>query len=183
VAKNVGCTRDQAKTLSYATLYGAGINVIAKKMNTDRVNATQFLHNFKLMYPNIETMLRNLKLEIVGNGKISMLYGRERHLPLFFDDLTEWEKGCVLRSIVNAKIQGSAAMLMKHAMLCIHDNIKHLDAHLIGSIHDEIICIAANKDADEVAKIMKDCMEREGDGLKVKLTVDGGVGEDWSVLH
>jgi DNA polymerase-1 len=183
VAKSVGCTRDQAKTLSYATLYGAGVNVIAKNMQTDRVTATQFLHNFKMKYQNIESMIRDLKLEITGKGKIDMLYGRERHLPLFFDDLTEWEKGCVLRSIVNAKIQGSAAMLMKHAMLCIYESIRHLDAHVIGSIHDEIICLSSDKDAEEVARIMKSCMEREGEGLKVKLTVDGGIGNDWSQLH
>jgi len=183
VAKDVGCTRDQAKTLSYALLYGAGINVIAKNMKTDRVHASQYIQAFRVKYHDITLFIQNTKQEIINNNKIGMLYGRERHMPKYFEDLSEWEKGGVLRSMVNAKIQGSSAMMMKKAMVDIYNGIQKYDAHIVATIHDEIICLVKEDEAEEVAKVMDKAMTDSGKGLKVKITVDGGIGNNWMEIH
>jgi len=58
-----------------------------------------------------------------------------------------------------------------------------LNAHLILTVHDELICIVEESEAEKVAKIMKECMERAGIGLKVPITVEGGIGDNWEEVH
>jgi len=170
-------------TITGNTIYGAGINVIAKNMKTDRVHASQYIQAFRVKYQDITMFIQNTKQEIVNNNKIGMLYGRERHMPKYFEDLSEWEKGGVLRSMVNAKIQGSSAMMMKKAMVDIYNGIQKYDAHIVATIHDEIICLVKEDEAEEVAKVMDKAMTDSGKGLKVKITVDGGIGNNWMEIH
>jgi DNA polymerase I-like protein with 3'-5' exonuclease and polymerase domains len=183
VADTVGCSRNQAKTLSYALLYGAGINVVAKNMGTDRATASQYMANFRVSYPNILTFIAKIKQEVIDNGKVVMLYGRERHLPTYFEDLSEWEKGGMLRSIVNAVIQGSSAMMMKKAMVDIYKELEGRNAYLIGTIHDELLCITKESEANDVVEVMKRCMVNAGVGLLVPIVVDGGIGDNWQEIH
>jgi DNA polymerase I-like protein with 3'-5' exonuclease and polymerase domains len=183
VADDVGCSRDQAKTLSYATLYGAGINVISKNMKSSREEACQYLANFRVKYPSLAKFISSTRQKCIEDEKIVMLYDRERHLPEDFESFKDWDKGGIIRSMVNALIQGSSAMMMKKAMIDIHEELKNLNAHLILTVHDELICIVEESEAEKVAKIMKECMERAGIGLKVPITVEGGIGDNWEEVH
>jgi DNA polymerase I len=183
VAKSVGCSRDQAKVVSYGLMYGMGINSLSKSMRTDRVTANKYMHNFRTNYPQLTTFMQEIKKEVVGNKKITMLYGREGHLPKYFEDLTEWDKGGCLRKMANAIIQGSAAMMMKKAMILIHEQIKDLDACIIASIHDELLVIVSEDNAKKVSEIVKNSMIKAGEGLRVPITVDGGIGKNWMEVH
>jgi DNA polymerase I len=183
VADTVGCSRQQAKTINYGIAYGIGINALAKNMGTDRATASQYMANFRVSYPNILTFIAKIKQEVIDNGKVVMLYGRERHLPAYFEDLSEWEKGGMLRSIVNAVIQGSSAMMMKKAMVDIYKELEGRNAYLINTIHDELFCITKESEANDVAEIMKRCMVNAGAGLLVPIVVDGGIGKNWQEIH
>ena len=183
VANSVGCTRDQAKVVSYGLLYGMGINALTKSMKTDRATANQYMHNFRIQYPKLDAFMRNVKTQVLKTGKVEMLYGRERHLPKYFEDLTDWDKGGCLRSMANAVIQGSSAMMMKKAMVLVQEKIKYLDACIIATIHDELLVISNEIIADKVSNIIRDSMIKAGEGLRVSIKVDGGIGKTWDEVH
>jgi len=170
-------------TITGNTLYGAGINVISKNMKSSREEACQYLANFRVKYPSLAKFISSTRQKCIEDEKVVMLYNRERHLPEDFESFKDWDKGGIIRSMVNALIQGSSAMMMKKAMIDIHEELKNLNAHLILTVHDELICIVEESEAEKVAKIMKECMERAGIGLKVPITVEGGIGDNWEEVH
>jgi DNA polymerase-1 len=183
VAKDVGCTRDKAKTLSYALLYGAGVNLISKQMNTTRDEAAQYIKNYYKKYPNIRDYITTTRKKAYEQGYLSIYGGRRRNISKDFESKTEYQKGGELRSLVNATIQGASATILKKAMISICEQIKKYDAYIILTVHDELITLVPEIHAQKVKKIMEKCMIDAGNDFKVKIEVEGGIGNDWSQLH
>jgi DNA polymerase I len=183
VAKEVGCKRDEAKVLSYALLYGAGVYLISKQLNSTKDEAQQYIYNYYKKYPKIREYITKTRKEAYEQGYLSIYGGRRRNISKNFETKSEWEKGAELRSMVNATIQGAAATLIKKAMLKIHNKVKDYNTNIIMQIHDELILLAPEDVAETVSEIVKKEMIDAGKDLGVKIEVDGGIGDTWQEVH
>lgn len=183
VAKDVGCARHEAKVLSYALLYGAGVRLIAKQLNCSLPDAQQYIYNYYNKYPQIRHYLTATRYKAHKQGYLSIYGGRRRNISTNFEHKSDYEKGAELRSLVNATIQGASATLLKKAMIQIHQQLQPLNAHLIMTVHDELMAIATTENAETVAQIMKEEMIAAGKEFAVKISVDGGIGNEWSSIH
>jgi len=183
VAKEVGCSRSKAKTLSYALLYGAGVKTIAKHMDTTPKKAAKYMENFFEKYPKIKEFIVKSKKQAYNNGYVESFMFRKRHLNPKFEFLDEYQKAGELRSMVNAIVQSSGADILKAAMIMSYKEIQKYNATIIAVIHDEILLTCPEIHAQKVKNIVEKCMIRAGVGLKVALEVKGNIGDNWGEIH
>jgi len=181
--QRVGCTRTEAKVLNFGILYGMGTNTLAKNLGCSRMEANQFLANYRKSYPSLQLYMNQVKQDAANNGSLTLLFGRKRHLPPSFEDYDDWYKGGLLRSVANAVIQGGGAMIIKKAMVCMYDKLKDYDAHIIAQIHDEVIVMCKKNDADKIKIIVEGCMLKPTENLSIPFKVDVKEGKNWSVIH
>ncbi len=150
VAKEVGCSRSKAKTLSYALLYGAGVKTIAKHMDTTPKKAAKYMENFFEKYPKIKEFIVKSKKQAYNNGYVESFMFRKRHLNPKFEFLDEYQKAGELRSMVNAIVQSSGADILKAAMIMSYKEIQKYNATIIAVIHDEILLTCPEIHAQKV---------------------------------
>jgi DNA polymerase-1 len=127
----------------------------------------------------VKEFLDGLKREALEKGYVRTMFNRRRYIPqLKSNNKTERELG--ERLAVNTPIQGSAADLIKLAMVNLYDilKVKGLDASIILQIHDELLVEVKEDEAEEVADIVKEAMETVYP-MKVPITVELGIGDNW----
>jgi len=182
-ANKVGCERRQAKVLNFGLLYGMGIRTLAKTLECSAQEAQEYLHNYYQAYPQLQLWLRQKRQDALEQGYLKLLYGRRRNVPSNFEDQTDWKKGGILRSMVNAIIQGSGAMIIKKAMVLMHEDLKNFNAVVIAQVHDEVIVLCKEENADKVKDIVVKDMVKPTKDLSVPFTVDAKIGRTWQVIH
>lgn len=183
-ANKVGCPRSpDAKTINFGILYGMGVNTLAKNLNKTRGEAGQYMKDYYNTYPDLRKFMLQSRRDAYENRGVDLLFGRVRHLPSNFDTLTEWQRGGVLRSMTNAIIQGSGAEILKIAMNRIYKEIKDIDAHIIATIHDEVIIECSEGDSEKVKEIVERNMIFPTKKLSVTFKVDVKIGRTWSEIH
>jgi len=181
--QSVGCSRTEAKVLNFGILYGMGTNTLAKNLGCSRMEANQFLVNYRKSYPSLQFYMNNIRQEAAKNGYLTLLFGRKRHMPTNFEDYDDWYKMGILRSISNAVIQGGGAMIIKKAMVLMNEKLKDYDAHIIAQIHDEVIVMCKKQDAEKVKIIVEKCMIQPTENLSVPFKVDCKTGKTWKAIH
>lgn len=182
-ANKVGCDRRQAKCINFAILYGVGVRTLSKMLESTSQEAQTYIHNYYKAYPQLQLWLRQKRQDALDKGYLQLFLGRKRHLPNNFDDQTDWQKGGILRSMVNAVIQGGCANAMKKAMVVMHNDLKKFNAHVLAQIHDEVLVMCKDENAEEVKKIVEQAMLKPVQNLGVKFEVDVNVGKTWSKVH
>ena len=171
--------RSRAKAINFGIVYGIGDFSLAKDLKITRKQAKNYIDNYLEKYNGV----RNYMHEIVEKGKqqgyVSTLLGRRRYLPeLHASNFNIRSFG--ERIAMNTPIQGTAADIIKVAMVRVHDELKkrRLQSRLILQVHDELIIETPKDELDEVKNILKCCMEGAIE-LVVPLEVDIHSGCNW----
>lgn len=171
--------RRLAKTINFGIIYGMSDYGLSKELGIHKREAKEYIENYFNTYKVVKEFLEGLKEEAREKGYVTTIFNRRRYIPqINSSNKTERELG--ERLAVNTPIQGSAADLIKLAMVRLHEilRLKNLSAHIILQIHDELLIEAKNDIAEEVASIVKDTMENVYP-MRVPITVDVKIGDNW----
>ena len=127
--------------------------------------------------------MNKTKTEAKKIGYVETLYGRRLYLPEISTG-NAIRRQAAERVAINAPVQGSAADIMKKAMLSVNDSLKEqkIDAKLILQVHDELVVESHEKDTEKVTKILTDSMSKAAK-LSVPLEVEIGMGKNWDQAH
>jgi DNA polymerase I len=171
--------RSKSKMVNYAVLYGKTPFTLAKDINVTQEAAQEFIDAYFAGYPSVRAFIDRTLEEARITGVVRTLFGRRRLVP----NLTSRNyqmRGQAEREAVNMPIQGTAADILKKAMIDLHAELpkRGSKARMILTVHDELLFEVRDRAADEVAAIVRDRMQGAA-SLKVPLTVDVGIGANW----
>ena len=176
--------RSRAKMVNYALLYGKTAFSLAKDIGVTQQAAQAFIDAYFAGFPAVRTFIDKTLEDGRVSGVVKTLYGRRRPVP----ELTSKNgqvRSAAERIAVNMPIQGTAADILKRAMIDVHAALEsrparaaHVRARMILTVHDELLFEVPREEASEVAALVKQHMEGAAQ-LAVPLTVEVGIGENW----
>ncbi|CAG9838530.1 unnamed protein product [Diabrotica balteata] len=158
-------TRQHAKHICYGIIYGMGNRTLAEQLNMDEDDAAEFMETFRNTYPGIKTFIHNTIENCKVTGYVETINGRRRFLPNINEN-DSTKRGHAERQAVNTTIQGSAADIVKKAMLKIEHNLQEMfhkaknKPKMVLHLHDELIYEVPTKYLRKVAKVVKKNMEK-----------------------
>jgi DNA polymerase I len=175
--------RGQAKTINFGVLYGMGPQRLARENGVSIAEAKKFIEDYMAKYPGIQKFTTEQVELAKKHNYVSTILGRKRLLP----EIHSSNIGLRLnaeRMAVNTPIQGSAADLIKVAMVKIHQVLrqKKMETAMLLQVHDELVFEAPKGEAEEAGKLIAHEMENAIQ-LKVPLKVEVGVGKNWLEAH
>ncbi len=171
--------RRKAKAVNFGIIYGISDFGLAEQIGCSRKEAKEIITSFYEAYPEISKYFQKINEEVNDKECVSTLLGRKRFLREIHDanyQVREFAR----RAAMNAPIQGTAADLIKIAMIQVNKALKeqHLKSKIICQIHDELLLKVPSSEKEKVYEIVKNIMENAMK-LDVKLEVDGGFGRTW----
>src|SRR5687767_4278420 len=171
--------RRRGKIINYALLYGKTAFTLAKDIGVPLQAAQEFIDAYFAGFPSVRAFIDALLATARETGAVKTMFGRRRLVP----DLTSRNgqiRAGAERYAVNFPIQGSAADILKRAMIDVHRELRSRNspARMILTVHDELLFEAPKSAADETAALVREHMEGAV-ALRVPLTVDVGIGENW----
>ena len=170
--------RSKAKMVNYALLYGKTAFTLSKDIGVTPQAAQEFIDAYFAGFPRVRAFLDRTLEEARATGIVKTLFGRRR----LVSELTSRDfqrRSAAERVAVNLPIQGTAADILKKAMIGVHAALApYPDARMILTVHDELLFEVPKARAAEVAEIVRDGMQ-SAVVLKVPITVDIGIGENW----
>ena len=173
-------THDQrraAKTINFGVLYGMSAFRLSNELNIPTGQAKDFIEAYFGRYPKIQEYLDRTLEEARATGKVTTLFGRVRYIPEIHNK-SFTVRGNAERMATNAPIQGTAADILKLAMIALDAKLEEETARMLLTVHDEIVIEVRAERADEVAGIVKGTMENIFP-LAVPLAVDTHWGKSW----
>ncbi|MBM4119117.1 DNA polymerase I, partial [bacterium] len=175
--------RDRAKAVNFGVLYGMGAHGLAQRLRIPRAEAQRFIEEYFAAFPGVRRWIDATLLAARRDGAVSTLLGRRRALPELASSNPAL-RAFGERVAINTPIQGSAADLIKLAMLRVHDWLGRsgLGARLLLQVHDELLFEAAPGELAALAAGVIPLMEGVGD-LAVPLKVEWGSGDNWLEAH
>lgn len=171
--------RRNAKAVNFGIVYGISSFGLSQDLSITRKEAAQYIENYFQTYPGIKTFLDESVENAKEHGYAVTLYGRRRPVPELKSS-NFMQRSFGERVAMNAPIQGTAADIMKIAMLGVNRELKkrNMKSRLILQVHDELLIEAYQDEVEEVQTILKDQMEHTAE-LKVPLIVDMHNGNNW----
>ncbi len=171
--------RKRAKAVNFGIIYGIGDYSLSQDLGISRKQAAAYIEQYLTRYPAVRAYLDGAVQNAAQNGFTSTLFGRVRPIPELKSPRKP-EQAFGRRVAMNAPIQGTAADIMKIAMINVSAKLKNagLDARLILQVHDELILEAHPRCAEQAAAILRDAMENAVT-LPIPLTVEMGMGKTW----
>ncbi|HSC29687.1 MAG TPA: DNA polymerase, partial [Vicinamibacterales bacterium] len=172
--------RRRAKIINYALLYGKQAFTLAKDIGVSRQEAQAFIDAYFTGFPAVRRFIDRLLEEARATGVVKTMFGRRRLVP----EITSRNgqiRAAAERVAVNLPIQGTAADILKRAMIDVHDALPQIAGgavRMILTVHDELLFEAPENAADEAAAALRDLMQNAV-RLSVPLTVDVGIGKTW----
>ena len=179
--------RRQAKAINFGIIYGISAFGLARQLGIDQTDARSYINAYFEKYPGIKDYMERLKSECRKTGMVTTLFGRRIHLP-GINDKDHMRRNYAERQAINAPIQGTAADIIKRAMIRVPQALQShgSEAAMLLQVHDELLFEVPNNEVDEVAKIITEVMERAaGPTVKmcVPLEVEAGIGDNWDEAH
>jgi DNA polymerase-1 len=171
--------RRRAKIVNYALLYGKTAFTLAKDIGVPQAAAQQFIDAYFAGFPRVRGFIERTLEDARASGMVKTMFGRRRPMPEITSRNTQIRLGAE-RMAVNMPIQGTAADILKRAMIDVHAALaaERPRARMILTVHDELLFEAPTDEADAVADLVKDKMRRAV-ALRVPLDVDVGIGGNW----
>ena len=171
--------RKRAKAVNFGIVYGIGAYSLAQDLKISNAEAKRYIDGYFATYPSISEYLSQTVANAAECGYTTTLFGRRREIPELAAK-NAMVKAFGRRVAMNSPIQGTAADLMKLAMIRVDERLRRegVDAHLVMQVHDELIVEAHKSDAERVALILREEMASVLDAA-VKLTVDVTIGTSW----
>ena len=179
-------TKDQrrnAKTANFGIIYGISAFGLAQQLDCSRTEAKQLIDDYFAAFPRVISYIENQKRIARERGYAETLFGRKRYLPDILSN-NPTVRSFAERNAVNAPIQGTAADIIKIAMVSIHRRLKEegLRAQMIMQVHDELNFNVPKEEVDRVRGIVVSEMQNAVH-LSIPLIAECGVGENWLEAH
>ena len=176
--------RRQAKAINFGVIYGISGFGLARNLRIPRKEAQSFIDTYFERFPGIRTYMDETVSFAKENGYVETLFGRKIHTSEI--NAKGPQAGFAKRAAINAPIQGTAADVIRRAMVQMPNAISHLPAKMLLQVHDELI-FEVNKDAlNETTEVVRNIMEKASEPvvkLDVPLVVDAGFGNNWADAH
>lgn len=171
--------RRKAKAVNFGIVYGIGAFSLSQDIGTTVVEADRYIKGYLANYSGVAAFMDNSKKSAKEKGYAETYFGRRRYLPEL-NESNAIRRGFGERVAMNMPIQGTAADIIKIAMIQVYERLKAEcpEAKLIMQVHDELIIEAPEKDAEMVADLLKNTMENACE-LSVPLTVEVACGKTW----
>ena len=170
--------RGRAKTINFATIYGQGPRALAVQLGIPYEDAKRFIDDYFVRFAGVRAFLDQTIASAREKGYVETIFGRRRYIPELKDQNFNVRKFGE-RTATNSPLQGSAADLIKVAMIRVGAALRAgYQAKLLLQVHDELVLEAPASEAEPVSRLVKDCMEGAA-RLRVPLVAAVGVGGDW----
>ena len=175
--------RKKAKAINFGIMYGMGEHSLSEDLHISRAEAKSYIDSYLNSYPDINRYLDEVIKTAYGQGFVTTKLGRRRFIPEL-NESNKMRKKFGERVAMNSPIQGTAADIMKIAMIRVHDRLatSGLDAKLILQVHDELILEASATDAEAAMALLCEEMENAVK-LSVPLDVEAHIGANWFEAH
>lgn len=172
--------RRKAKAVNFGIVYGQSKYGLAKSLNISNEQAGQFIDKYFESYPKIKQYMIEKVDYVHEYGYVETLYGRKRYLGAELSSANYQIREFAERAAINQPLQGTAADLIKMAMIKIDEELtkKNLKSKMVMQVHDELVFEAAKDEIEELKSIVKNGMEM-GQPFKVPLEVDINCGASW----
>ena len=175
--------RYKAKSVNFGLIYGQGAFGLAQNLGISRTEAKELIEAYFEQFPGIKSYMDETIEFCRANGYVKTLMGRRRYIP----DINSNNRtvvGFAERNAINAPIQGSAADMIKVAMIQIHDYLKNSDlkSKMILQVHDELLFDVPNSELEQLIPLVKEMME-QAMPLDVPVLVESGTGDNWLEAH
>jgi len=176
--------RRQAKAINFGVIYGISGFGLARNLRIPRAEAQGFIDRYFERFPGIRTYMDDTKAFAKEHGYVQTLFGRKINTPEIAAKGPR--AGFAQRAAINAPIQGTAADVIRRAMIRMPDAIKDIPATMLLQVHDELLFEVEKGSEDALINAARDVMENASEPvvkLDVKLTVDAGKGANWAEAH
>ncbi|MEO0411572.1 MAG: DNA polymerase I [Pseudomonadota bacterium] len=180
--------RRQAKAINFGIIYGISAFGLARQLGIARGEAKDFIDRYFERFPGIRRYMDDTIAFCKDTGYVETLFGRRAHIR-GINDKNPNMRGFSERAAINAPIQGSAADIIRRAMIRMPGALQEAglgNVDMLLQVHDELIFEVARADADKAAKVIADVMEAAPAPrleLSVPLTVEAGIGDTWGQAH
>jgi DNA polymerase-1 len=176
--------RSRAKAINFGVIYGISGFGLARNLRIPRGEAQDFINRYFERFPGIRTYMDQTKEFAKEHGYVQTLFGRKIHTPEI--NAKGPRASFAYRAAINAPIQGTAADIIRRAMIRMPEAIKDLPAKMLLQVHDELIFEVEDSAVDETIEVARDVMQRATEPaikLDVPLIVDAGRGANWAEAH
>jgi DNA polymerase-1 len=175
--------RTKSKRANFGIIYGITMFGLAERLDISRDEARQLIDGFFETFPRVRDYMEKAKEEARQQGYVATLFGRRRYLP-DINSQNATVRGFAERNAINAPVQGTAADIIKVAMIRIFNRFREegIRSKMILQVHDELNFIVPQQELDQVKEIVTRNMENAVH-LSVPLRADVGVGSNWLEAH
>ena len=175
--------RRQAKTANFGIIYGISPYGLSQRLNIKREEAEQLIKGYFNNYPKIREYMDERISYAREKGYVQTIMGRRRYLK-DINSANAVVRGFAERNAINAPVQGSAADIIKLAMIRIHEKMaaENYKSNMILQVHDELVFDVYRPEAEKLEQMVKSIMENVVE-LEIPLTVDTGMGDNWLEAH
>lgn len=178
--------RRQAKAINFGIIYGISAFGLAKNTGVDRGTAANFIKTYFEKFPGIRAYMDSTKAEAKERGYVSTLFGRKCHIT-GIRDRNPQRRGFAERQAINAPIQGTAADIMRRAMIKMPEAIMPVEgARMLLQVHDELVFEVPEDRADSLIKTVRGVMEQAHEpaiALSVPIDVEAQAAKNWNDAH
>jgi DNA polymerase-1 len=179
LAEVTSTMRSRAKTINFATIYGQGAHALSRQLGIEHAEAKEFIRRYFERFQGVRNYLDSMVAFAREHGYVQTIFGRRRYIP----ELRERNfniRAFGERVAANSPIQGSAADLIKIAMIRIDNALRtrQLQSKMLLQVHDELVFEVTPDELDQIQELVKYEMEHAAE-LSVPLVVDLGVGKNW----
>ena len=175
--------RTKAKRANFGIIYGITVFGLAERLEISRDEAKQLIEGYFESFPKVKEYMEKAKEEARQNGYVTTLFGRRRYLA-DINSANATVRGFAERNAINAPIQGTAADIIKVAMIHIHNRFKaeNIRSKMILQVHDELNFSVYPEEREQVERIVMEEMEKAFQ-MQVPLVADSGWGANWLEAH
>jgi DNA polymerase I len=175
--------RRQAKTINFGIIYGMGALRLARSLGIPTKTAQTYIAQYFARYQRIKSYMDGILVEARARGYVTTLFGRRRYVPDLHSKNPQVASAAE-RATINTPIQGTAADLIKMAMVAIDRRLERekLRTRMLLQVHDELLFEVPEKEIERVKKLVREVMEGVMP-LRVPLRVDIGTGKNWAKAH
>ncbi len=175
--------RRSAKAINFGLIYGMSAYGLARQLGISRSDAQAYIDRYFERYPGVHDYMESTRKLAADQGYVETIFGRRLYLP-DINASNYQRRQAAERTAINAPMQGSAADIIKRAMLKVDDWLQSsgIDAAVIMQVHDELVLEVGHDSIDEVAAEIRGLMEGAAD-LSIPLIVETGVGDNWDDAH
>lgn len=183
VADVVSDQRRAAKAINFGLIYGMSAFGLAKQLDTSRTEAQEYIDKYFDRYPGVKRYMDETRMQAHEDGFVETVFGRRLNLPDINSSNSNL-RNYAERTAINAPMQGTAADIIKKAMIAVDDWLQSNlpDALMVMQVHDELVFDVAKSDLKSLQSHVPDLM-CDVAGLSVPLIVDVGVGDNWDEAH